>query len=221
MGYHSSTIVAFLMTFFNLRLGWWLPNPGEAGKGVWKRSEPGFGLIPLVAEAFGRTTDQTSYVYLSDGGHFENLALYEMVFRRCGLIVLVDAGCDPKYEYEDLAGAVRKIRNDMGIPITFSGLPRPAGEKEPGSHYGIGTVHYTEVGEDRDGTIIYIKPVLTGDEDVDVRRYAAAHKKPKNPFPQQSTMDQFFDEAQFESYRKLGEHSVLKLFKQKGGSTTH
>lgn len=221
MGYHSSTIVAFLMTFFNLRLGWWLPNPGKAGEGVWERSEPGFGLIPLVAEALGRTTDQTSYVYLSDGGHFENLALYEMVFRRCGLIVLVDAGCDPKYEYEDLAGAVRKIRNDLGIPITFSGLPRPAGEKEPGSHYGIGTVHYTEVGEDRDGTIIYIKPVLTGDEDVDVRRYAAAHKKPKNPFPQQSTMDQFFDEAQFESYRKLGEHSVLKLFKQKGGSTTH
>ena len=216
MGYHSSTIVAFLMTFFNLRLGWWLPNPGEAGEGVWERSEPGLGLIPLVAEAFGRTTDQTSYVYLSDGGHFENLALYEMVFRRCGLVVLVDAGCDPKYEYEDLAGAVRKIRTDMGIPITFSSLPRPAGEKEPGSHYGIGTIHYTEVGEDRDGTIIYIKPVLTGDEDVDVRRYAAAHKKPKNPFPQQSTMDQFFDEAQFESYRKLGEHSVLKLFEQKG-----
>ncbi len=213
MGYHSSTIVAFLMTFFNLRLGWWLPNPGEAGKDVWKRNEPGLGLIPLVAEALGRTTDQTKYVYLSDGGHFENLALYEMVFRRCGLIVLVDAGCDPKYEYEDLAGAVRKIRNDMGIPITFSGLPRPAGENEPGSHYGIGTVHYTEVGEERDGTIVYIKPVLTGDEDVDIRRYAAAHKKPKNPFPQQSTMDQFFDEAQFESYRQLGEHSVLKIFK--------
>ena len=216
MGYHSSTIVAFLMTFFNLRLGWWLPNPGKAGEGVWERNEPRLGLIPLLAEALGRTTDQTRYVYLSDGGHFENLAFYEMVFRRCGLVVLVDAGCDPKYEYEDLAGAVRKIRTDMGIPITFSGLPRPAGEKEPGSHYGIGTIHYTEVGEDRDGTIIYIKPVLTGDEDVDVRRYAAAHKKPTNPFPQQSTMDQFFDEAQFESYRKLGEHSVLKLFEQKG-----
>ena len=216
MGYHSSTIVAFLMAFFNLRLGWWLPNPGKAGKGVWNRSEPRLGLIPLVAEALGRTTDQTRYVYLSDGGHFENLALYEMVFRRCGLIVLVDAGCDPKYEYEDLAGAVRKIRTDMGIPITFSELPRPAGEKEHGSHYAIGTVHYTEVGEDRDGTILYIKPVLTGDEDVDVRRYAAAHKNPKNPFPQQSTMDQFFDEAQFESYRQLGEHSVLKLFEQKG-----
>ena len=202
MGFHSSTLVAFLMTFFNVRLGWWLPNPGEAGKAVWKRDEPGLGLRPLMAEALGRTTDKTRYVYLSDGGHFENLALYEMVFRRCGLIVLVDAGCDPKYEYEDLAGAVRKIRADMGIPITFSDLPRPAGEKEPGSHYAIGKIHYTEIGEDRDGTIIYIKPVLTGDEDVDVRRYATAHKDPKNPFPQQSTMDQFFDEAQFESYRR-------------------
>jgi hypothetical protein len=211
MGYHSSTLVAFLMAFFNVRLGWWLPNPGRAGKGNWRRSEPHFGIIQLFAEALGRTTDKTPYVYLSDGGHFENLALYEMVFRRCGLIVLVDAGCDPKYEYEDLAGAVRKIRADLGIPITFSQLPRPGDEKRAGSHYALGKIHYTNVGEKRDGTIIYIKPVLAGDEEVDVKRYAQTHNHPKNPFPQQSTMDQFFDEVQFESYRRLGEHSVRRL----------
>jgi hypothetical protein len=215
MGYHSSTLVAFLMTFFNARLGWWLPNPGPAGSRIWRRSEPEVGLGPLVAEALGRTTDRTRHVYLSDGGHFENLALYEMVFRRCGLIVLVDAGCDPQYAYEDFAGAVRKIRADLGVPITLANGSRPADEKERDVHHALATVHYSHVDPGvRDGTIIYIKPVLTGDEPIDVSRYAAAHKDPKNPFPQQSTMDQFFDEAQFESYRQLGEHSILTLVRE-------
>jgi hypothetical protein len=215
MGYHSSTLVAFLMTFFNARLGWWLPNPGPAGRRVWRRSEPEIGLGPLVAEALGRTTDRTRHVYLSDGGHFENLALYEMVFRRCGLIVLVDGGCDPQYAYEDFAGAVRKIRADLGVPITLASGSTPADEKERDAHYAIATIHYSHVDPGvRDGTIIYVKPVLTGDEPIDVSRYAAAHKDPKNPFPQQSTLDQFFDEAQFESYRQLGEHSILTLVRE-------
>jgi hypothetical protein len=215
MGYHSSTLVAFLMTFFNARLGWWLPNPGPAGRRIWRRSEPEIGLGPLVAEALGRTTDRTRHVYLSDGGHFENLGLYEMVFRRCGLIVLVDAGCDPQYAYEDFAGAVRKIRADLGVPITLASGSTAADEKERDAHYAIATIHYSHVDPGvRDGMIIYVKPVLTGDEPIDVSRYAAAHKDPKNPFPQQSTMDQFFDEAQFESYRQLGEHSILTLVRE-------
>lgn len=215
MGYHSSTLVAFLMTFFNVRLGWWLPNPGPAGRRVWRRSEPEIGLGPLVGEALGRTTDRTRHVYLSDGGHFENLGLYEMVFRRCGLIVLVDAGCDPQYAYEDFAGAVRKIRADLGVPITLASGSTGTDEKERDAHYAVATIHYSQVDPGvRDGTIVYVKPVLTGDEPIDVSRYAAAHKDPKNPFPQQSTMDQFFDEAQFESYRQLGEHSILTLVRE-------
>ena len=62
------------------------------------------------------------YVYLSDGGHFENLGLYEMVRRRCRLIVVIDAGCDPDFAFEDLGNAVRKIYIDLGIRIQFEGL---------------------------------------------------------------------------------------------------
>ena len=65
MGYHSSTALAFLMTVFNVRLGWWLGNPLEAR---WKRPGPRWGLAYLLAELFGLTSAERSYVYLSDGG---------------------------------------------------------------------------------------------------------------------------------------------------------
>src|SRR5205823_13937892 len=81
--YHSSPVVGFLMTLLNVRLGWWLGNPGAPGAKTWRRSGPGYSVGPLFSEAIGNTTDHYKYVNLSDGGHFENLGLYEMVLRRC------------------------------------------------------------------------------------------------------------------------------------------
>src|ERR1044071_8997721 len=86
MGYHSSLIVGFLMTLFNVRLGWWLGNPGSPGAKSWQRGGPRYAVGPLFSEALGNTTDNYKYVNLSDGGLFENLALYEMVLRRCKFI---------------------------------------------------------------------------------------------------------------------------------------
>src|SRR5262249_14671547 len=83
MGYHSSTTLAFLLTLFNVRLGWWLGNPGHDDKNIHRGSGPRFAIAPLINEMTGNTTDLSKYVYLSDGGHFENLGLYEMVRRRC------------------------------------------------------------------------------------------------------------------------------------------
>ena len=126
MGYHSSPSISLLLTLFNVRLGWWLGNPGEAGEKekTYQAEGPRLAARPLLSEAFGLTTDASPYVYLSDGGHFENLGLYEMVRRRCRLIVLVDAGCDPDFAFEDLGNAVRKIYIDLGIRVTFNDLDR-------------------------------------------------------------------------------------------------
>ena len=44
----------------------------------------------MAKEALGLTSDHNAYVYLSDGGHFENLRLYEMVTLRAKLIVVLD-----------------------------------------------------------------------------------------------------------------------------------
>ena len=94
MGFQTSTTIALLMTLFNVRLGWWVGNPGPWGTKTYRRSSPRWSLIRILQEALGLTIDRRSYVYLSDGGHFENLGLYEMVRRRCRIIVVSDAGQD-------------------------------------------------------------------------------------------------------------------------------
>jgi hypothetical protein len=153
----------------------------------------------------GLTTDVNPYVYLSDGGHFDNLGLWEMVHRRCKFIVVVDAGCDPEYTFADLANALRQVRIDQGVtidlaPVTMGGAGQAAGARQP--HVLVGTIRYDDVGGV--GTLIYIKPALTGDEAVDVLNYQRSHPA----FPHESTAEQWFSEAQFESYRMLGLHSV-------------
>ena len=205
MGYHSAPSITFLMALLNVRLGWWLGNPGTEGEKTYRRESPSFAIRPLLSEMFGLTTDTNRYIYLSDGGHFENLGLYEMVRRRCRLIVVSDAGCDPKFEFADLGNAVRKIALDLGVRISFQGVEnlatRPAGRSADVPYYAIGTIHYAAAdGGGQDGVILYIKPAYHGIENLGIRSYAAANPE----FPHQGTGDQFFSESQFESYRALG-----------------
>jgi hypothetical protein len=213
MGYHSSPVVTFLMALFNARLGWWLGNPGTAGKGTCRLSNPNFALRPMVDEALGLTDDRHPYVYMSDGGHFENLALYEMVLRRCHLIVVSDAGCDPDYTFEDLGNAIRKIRVDFGIPIQIEHLAFGPGTAAGarGLCRAVGTIHYEAVDPGAPpGTLIYLKPGLLGNEPADVGAYAQARRV----FPHEPTSDQWFSESQFESYRALGFHVVDEICSQ-------
>ena len=210
MGYHSSPAVTFLLTLFNIRLGWWLGNPGLAGQATYHRACPDFAVGPMLAEAFGFTDEQKRYVYLSDGGHFENLGLYEMVLRRCHYILVSDAGCDEKMDFQDLGNAIRKIRIDLGIDIDINVEPlRPSGPRQAGIHYAVGTIHYSRIDPGApDGILVYLKPSLSGDEPVDILEYAAHHAQ----FPHEPTSDQFFDESQFESYRQLGDHVATEVF---------
>jgi hypothetical protein len=218
MGYHSSPLITFLMTLFNARLGWWLGNPGIVGDRTFDRSGPAFAIGPLVQEAFGLTDDENPYVYLSDGGHFENLGLYEMVLRRCHIIVLSDAGCDPDYTFEDLGNAIRKIRVDMGIPIEFDSMGiRSWRDRSTGPRKccAVGRIRYSAIdGPGTDGVLVYIKPVVCGDEPPDILNYAAAN----GSFPHEPTSDQWFSESQFESYRMLGAESVRRAALQRSAT---
>ena len=203
-GYNSSPAIGFLMTLFNVRLGWWLGNPGPFGEATYQFDGPRFALTPLIAELFGLTTDEHPYVYLSDGGHFEDLGLYEMVRRRCRFIILSDAGQDADFGFEDLGNAVRKIWIDLGVRIEFPELHRlrPRARARPGDAYAVrGTILYPEPRAPR-GHILYIKPSFHGDEDAGIVAYALANPS----FPHETTLNQWFNEAQFESYRSLGRH---------------
>lgn len=210
MGYHSSPLVAFVMTLFNVRLGWWLPNPNPRWRDHWQRMEPQSTVGPMLDEALGQATAAKASVHLSDGGHFDNLGLYEMVRRRCPRILVVDASCDGASHFGDLEDTIRKIRVDLGISIEFpDGLTGNRTGQSAGRRTVLGVVRYGAVDGGPDGTLIYMKPVVLGNEPLDVLRYAASNAKPDSSFPHQSTADQFFNEAQFESYRMLGLHSVL------------
>ena len=66
MGYHSSPAVTFLMTVFNLRLGWWLGNPGPEGAVSYRHDGPAVAIHPLLQETLGLTTDSRPYVNLFD-----------------------------------------------------------------------------------------------------------------------------------------------------------
>ena len=232
MGYFSpSPFVTLALTFFNARLGWWLGNPGVHGAETFYRSHPHSALSPTLDEAFGQTDDRNPYVLLSDGGHFENLGLYEMVLRRCHNIVVVDGSADPSGALEGLGDAVRKIRIDLGVRIEFRPpfpiLPRPASEEAgAGGYCAVGDIHYEDVdaapGERGDapraaherhrltGRLVYFKPTIYGTEPRDIFNYAMSHPD----FPHETTADQFFDEPQFESHRMLGFYILEQLFEE-------
>jgi hypothetical protein len=215
MGYHSSPLIAFLLTVFNIRLGAWLGNPGVHGDETFCKKHPTSSLIPLAKELTASANESSGWVYLSDGGHFENLGLYEMVLRRCHRIIVSDGGADPTYNFEDLGNAIRKIRIDLGVPIDIQNIemrPRGANLKPvKGQYVAVGTIRYKAVdGEEAvDGELIYIKPgIYKGDyfpQDV----YNYCQQSPA--FPHEPTSDQFFSESQFESYRALGRHAINEI----------
>jgi hypothetical protein len=202
MGYHSSPAVTFLLTLFDARLGWWLPNPSHPMRPQ-ADSAPFFGRW-LIAEMFGRTHAAGKYVHLSDGGHFENLGLYELVRRRCRFIISVDAGADPGRGFADLGNAVQKCRVDFGVDIHIDvSALRPQADGRSLRSCAVGSIDYPDGSR---GTLLYVKPTLTGEEPTDVQHYASAHPS----FPHEPTADQYFDEAQFESYRRLGQHVMSR-----------
>ncbi|HWZ44947.1 MAG TPA: patatin-like phospholipase family protein [Candidatus Saccharimonadales bacterium] len=215
MGYHSSPIVGFIMTLLNARLGSWLGNPGTAGEHTWKLAGPRSAIKSLVREAFGLTNNTSSYVYLSDGGHFENLGLYEMVKRGCRWIVVLDSGADPKYNYDDLGNALRKIRIDMNVSIEFDdALLGPLRDQK--KRCAMATIRYSELDHSlQDGYLIYIKPLILGNESPDVATYKASHPD----FPHESTANQWFSESQTESYRILGRQSIREICQGWDGSS--
>lgn len=208
MGSYSDPALGFLMTLFDVRLGWWIGNP--RGKG-WENGSPRVGFACLLQELLGSTNDDSKYVYLSDGGHFENLAVYELVRRRCKLIIASDASCDSAYGFGDLHNAVERCRTDFGVEIVLGGLHEIAPKActdDPGTvrskaHFAVGKIQYNADSPEEDGTIIYLKPALVESDPGDVLAYA----KKDESFPHDTTANQWFDEAHFENYRALGEAS--------------
>jgi hypothetical protein len=208
MGHYTSSAAAFFMTLFDVRLGWWIGNPRYEKK--WESPGPTPALGYLLKELVAQSDEASNYVYLSDGGHFENLAIYELVKRRCRFIMVCDSGADRGYGCGDLMAAIEKCKTDFGVDIKISVSDIKPQKEQCLSvkNYALGSILY---GPGDKGVLVYVKSSLPIDDPnapvesrlaAGVRSYADAHQD----FPHQSTADQWFDEVQFEAYRALGEH---------------
>jgi len=200
MGYHSSPAVAFLLTLFNARLGWWVQNHNAA------RGERSFVGRNLLSEMLSQTTAYGRHVHVSDGGHFENLGLYELVRRRCRFILSVDASADPDRDFEGLGNAIERCRVDFDAHVEIdTGLMRP--DAQTGTSHRCAALGKIRYADGSAGILLYLKPSLLGNEPPDIAHYAASHRE----FPHEPTSDQFFDERQFEAYRYLGYLDCLRM----------
>lgn len=224
MGGSTIGILSPTLALLNIRLGYWLVNPGHKQRtNILRLLFTRFtGLVLprpyLLPEMLNMLTERMPEIYLSDGGHIENLGLYQLLKRGCRLIVVVDAEADPTMSFPSLLRVERYARIDLGVRLTIpweqiarytatasaainAKLPCTAG----GPHCAIGRIDYADGAE---GMLVYFKSSLTGDEKDYVRDY-----KIRNPaFPHEPTGDQFFSEEQFEMYRALGFHMVSGVF---------
>jgi Patatin-like phospholipase len=234
MGMASTRPLSPTIALLNVRLGRWMRHPYDVVKYAktskfmqWWRGRP--GPTRLLSEAFfksgadvtekdERNTRDAGFVFLTDGGHIENLGVYELLRRRCSLVVAVDAEADPNYNFPSLVQLERFARIDLGIRIVLDW--QPIAERSrlvskgfdtderyslAGPHVAIGLIDYPSAATDgarEQGVLIYIKSSMSGDEN----DYVADYKKRNPDFPQESTMEQLFSEEQLEAYRALGEH---------------
>lgn len=210
-----SAAVSALMTLFNVRTGYWAPTPSLS---YWRSGSARLWPVYTLQELVSQTTDLLPYCYLTDGGHFDNSGVYALIQRGCSLIVVGECGADPETTLDDLGNMIRKVRIDFDteIVLDIAELRRTP----PGAHVIVGEILYGEkhaaalglTEEERTGRIVVVKPNLAGGEPVDVQQYGFLH----SDFPQQQTFDLWYDEAQFESYRRLGQESGRLAIKRAG-----
>jgi len=208
MGTGTIRNFSFWLALFNVRLGYWVRNPPNEES---SRGAPP-GLSYLLQEMFGWANETRDYINVSDGGHIENLGVYELLRRRCKYIVAIDGEQDPKMTFAGLTTLQRLAAIDLGVTIDIGVDELRLGRKGLShSHFTFCRINYPN--GSRDGTVshgylIYLKLSLTGNEGEFIRRY----RLDEPDFPHHSTADQFFTEAQFEAYRSLGEHVGDKMF---------
>ena len=210
----KSRAVSFLMALLNVRLGIWVANPRHEPRQLrW----PAWYLL-MMREMLGIGLDEKdARVHLADGGHFENLGLYELLRRRCRYIIVSDAGADPACTLADLGQAVQRARADLGADVNICADPLlhvESTEMRTQAHL-IGEVTYSDGTR---GEILYLKALLRQNLSADIYGYWRSNPE----FPNQPTANQFYGELQFDSYRELGRQLMAGIVgNDDGGSFEH
>jgi hypothetical protein len=220
MGGKTVRILSPTLSLLNVRLGYYLTNPRYVGAtgSIARAVQKTLDQFYLFIEMFNGLTEKRGSVYLTDGGHIENLGIYSLLTRGCSLILAIDAEADPEISCESLLQMERFARIDLGIRIVLpweqiarhsravsDALADGSAPCDAGPHCAIGRILYPDGTR---GLLVYVKSSLSGDE----KDYILDYAKRYPAFPHETTGDQFFSEEQFEMYRGLGFHMMDGLF---------
>src|SRR5262249_8498004 len=219
MGAQSIKPLTPTLALLNVRVGFWVRNPRFIKVHKIKARLREFFSLYFLYELIADLREDSWNVYVTDGGHVENVGAYELLKRRCRIVLVVDAEADPKMTFGSFVDLQRYARIDLGVRINLAWetiakttlrISKEMAESGKitagnGPHCAIGQIDYPDGGH---GVIVYIKSSLTGDEN----DYVTNYKRRYPLFPHESTADQFFSEEQFEAYRALGFHAACGLF---------
>ncbi len=193
---------SLLWTIFNMRDGRFVGNPIDDD--MWRNKGP---LIePLYALREGDLATEMPFVRPSPSEAFDYLGIYQLVKRRCHFIIACDATNDPDFAFEELGKTIRRCRTDLGVEIQMDLGPLGRTPAKAGAHFQIAQIKY----DGEDGFMVYIKPSVTGDEPTELVQYGRTHPD----FPATAVTGGRFDESDFESYRRLGQHIVERFLQR-------
>ncbi len=227
MGKMTRPPLRFLLALLNVRLGVWIPNPRR----VWLADEIGdrydrqLGddgkrqVIPinprpsyLLRELFGRNHLDSRFIYVSDGGHYENLGLVELLRRGCTTVWCVDASGESIDTFGTIADAVAIARSELAVDIDIDPremAPDPEAKGEAARFVrGTHVVCPIRYHDGTEGTLVLIKAGVPEDAPVDVLQ---AHRRWKS-FPCDPTSNQLYTAQRFDAYRSLGYFSTCRAF---------
>lgn len=241
MGKMTRRPLTFLLALANIRLGVWVPNPRwvlslttaddrsrESALRRYGRPRPSY----LIRELIGRSRVDSKYLFVTDGGHYENLGLVELLRRGCTEIYCFDASADGKFTVLGDAIALARSELDVEIVIDPSSLAPPRTEPAPANapwetdmaddNVARGKILYRdrEGNPLREGVLLYVRCVMTKGVPWDI----IAHHQEDSRFPHNSTVDQLYTDQKFESYRVLGHfagaNAIARMTDARGRSST-
>lgn len=202
MGKMTRPVHRFLLALTNVRLGVWLPNPAYMPAGCSPGNRRSWPANPrqvrLLFEVAGRHRVRSRFLYVTDGGHVENLGLLELLRRGCTTIICLDAAGGSTTRFSTLGEAIALAASELNVRISID--PAVMGVRTDGLNacdHVTGTIDYPDGTK---GTLVYGKALVTAGSPWDVRAYGSKDGQ----FPVHPTTDQLFSGETFDAYQALG-----------------
>ena len=216
MGRMTRAPYRFFMALANLRLGVWVPNPRQLD--VFRERSAFHQVLPrpqyFLREMVGLNNLDAPFLYVTDGGHYDNLGLVELLRRKCKTIWCIDASGDQVNTFDTLGGALQTAEGELQISVEIhpeADMAPTAAKPASGpwyvkAPYCRGTITYPD---GQVGTLVVVKAGVPTNAPWSVTSFADQNPK----FPCDPTLDQLYDADRFDAYRELGEFCVDEAIK--------